>query len=56
MALAHALSATGEGEGDLVVYQGEEMGSPSSILLRWDHELVEIGGGVADEGSRPIDR
>ena len=56
VALAHALSAAGEGQGDLVVRQGEEMGSPSSILLRWHPGVVEIGGAVADEGSRLVDR
>lgn len=56
VALAHALMTEGEEESDLVVHQGEEIGSPSAILLRWDRQRVAIGGTVVRDESRFLDR
>jgi trans-2,3-dihydro-3-hydroxyanthranilate isomerase len=46
VALAYALSITGEPEGALDIEQGEEMGHPSLIQLRWDDRQASIGGTV----------
>jgi trans-2,3-dihydro-3-hydroxyanthranilate isomerase len=46
VALAVALSAAGEPEGHLSINQGEEIGHPSRIELRWDTTTASIGGTV----------
>lgn len=46
VALAYALSLAGEPEGALDIEQGEEMGHPSLIHLRWDDRQASIGGTV----------
>jgi trans-2,3-dihydro-3-hydroxyanthranilate isomerase len=56
VALAHVLTAAGEAEGDLTIHQGEEMGAPSSIRLRWSPGMVEIGGSVARDGALFLER
>jgi trans-2,3-dihydro-3-hydroxyanthranilate isomerase len=56
VALASAMVSTGEAAGDVVIHQGEEMGAPSQIHLRWRPGMVEIGGTVASDGVRFLDR
>ncbi len=46
VALAAVLRHEGMEAGDVVVHQGDEIASPSSILLRWGADGVEIGGSV----------
>lgn len=41
--------------GSVLVHQGEEMGSPSTIKLAWEGSLVSIGGAVADHGVSSVD-
>jgi trans-2,3-dihydro-3-hydroxyanthranilate isomerase len=54
-ALAAALSAAGEGEGSLVLEQGDEVGAPSSISLSWSGSSASIGGSVRREGVRVLE-
>lgn len=54
VALAAWLRSEGESEGRLVVHQGDEIGFPSTIDLRWDATTTEIGGTVVSEGMRTL--
>ncbi len=47
VALATRLAADGEPSGDLTIEQGEEIGHPSRIKLRWQDATASIGGTVA---------
>lgn len=55
VALAAVLRHEGEAAGDLVIHQGEEMGSPSLIELRWDPITTLIGGAVTRQEVRLLD-
>lgn len=55
VALAAAMSSDGETSGSLTIHQGEEMGNPSQIELRWTPESVSIGGGVVRDEVRLLD-
>lgn len=46
VALARVLSTLGMSTGSITVYQGDEVGSPSSILLDWSPGRIAIGGEV----------
>jgi trans-2,3-dihydro-3-hydroxyanthranilate isomerase len=46
VALARVLSTLGMATGSITVYQGDEIGSPSSILLDWSPGKIAIGGEV----------
>lgn len=46
VALARVLSTLGMASGSITVYQGDELGCPSSILLDWSPGRIAIGGGV----------
>jgi predicted PhzF superfamily epimerase YddE/YHI9 len=46
VALAAVLRHEGEAAGALTIHQGEEMGSPSRIELRWDGSSTRVGGAV----------
>lgn len=46
VALARVLSTLGMATGSITVYQGDEVGAPSSILLDWSPGIIAIGGEV----------
>jgi trans-2,3-dihydro-3-hydroxyanthranilate isomerase len=46
IALSHACMRRGEPSGALTVFQGDEIGHPSTIQLAWDGDGVTIGGTV----------
>jgi trans-2,3-dihydro-3-hydroxyanthranilate isomerase len=46
VALAAALQARGRSRGRLVIHQGDEVGSPSTIRLSWGGARARIGGTV----------
>ena len=46
VALARVLSMLGMSTGSITVYQGDEVGAPSSILLDWSPGRIAIGGAV----------
>ncbi|CAN5898851.1 PhzF family phenazine biosynthesis protein [soil metagenome] len=52
VALARALDAT---SGSLTIHQGEEMGWPSLLRLRWDGDEVTVGGTVGDLGRATVE-
>jgi trans-2,3-dihydro-3-hydroxyanthranilate isomerase len=52
VALAAAMRSAGEEEGSVTIRQGEEMGHPSLIELRWRGDATEIGGAVTHDGTR----
>lgn len=56
VALASALAFAGEGEGRLVIEQGDEVGSPSTISLAWAGGRVSVGGTVQVEEVRRLSR
>ena len=55
VALAYALHMSGESTGRLTIHQGEEMGHPSTIELRWNDTGASIGGSVVHEEVRSLD-
>lgn len=56
VALASALGRTGEGEGSLVIDQGDEVGAPSRIFLVWSGGMASVGGAVRREEDRLLGR
>jgi len=54
VALATWLSSNGETSGVLTIRQGESIGHPSTIKLRWDDSTASIGGTVAMDEVRQI--
>jgi trans-2,3-dihydro-3-hydroxyanthranilate isomerase len=54
VALATMLAAAGETEGIVIIDQGEEMGHPSRIKLRWSGTTASIGGTVAQDELREL--
>ncbi len=52
VALAAALSSEGETEGSLEIAQGEEIGAPSTIHLKWAGGTASIGGTVVRDEAR----
>ena len=55
MALAAHLREAGQVEGALVIHQGDEIGHPSTIHLRWDQDTSSIGGTVVRDEVRVLD-
>jgi trans-2,3-dihydro-3-hydroxyanthranilate isomerase len=55
-ALAAVMAFEGEAEGCLTIDQGDEVGFPSRIGLRWDREGVSIGGTVCRDEVRVLER
>lgn len=55
-ALAAVRSHLGETDGDVVIHQGDEMGHPSSILLRWGEGVALLGGTVVRDEVTVIER
>jgi trans-2,3-dihydro-3-hydroxyanthranilate isomerase len=56
VALATVLAARGERSGVLQIDQGESIGHPSRIELRWGGATASIGGTVVLEEERILDR
>ncbi|HUU62147.1 MAG TPA: PhzF family phenazine biosynthesis protein [Acidimicrobiia bacterium] len=56
VALASALASAGEREGSLVIDQGDEVGAPSRISLRWSGGMVTVGGTVRRDEVRALGR
>ena len=54
VALAHSYRLRGDDRGHLTVYQGDEIGHPSTILLDWIGTRTTIGGTVRPEPSRNV--
>jgi trans-2,3-dihydro-3-hydroxyanthranilate isomerase len=54
-ALAAVLRFEGEPEGALDITQGDEMGHPCDIHLRWNAEHASLGGTVAHDEIREIE-
>lgn len=52
VALAAALCSEGIIDGELIIHQGEEMGHPSRIDLRWTPDRITIGGTVSRDEVR----
>ena len=55
-ALAAIRRHIGEGRGTANVYQGDEIGAPSTIRLSWDERHASIGGTVRRDEVRVIER
>jgi trans-2,3-dihydro-3-hydroxyanthranilate isomerase len=55
VAWATAMVASGETEGSVTVYQGEEIGFPSQIELSWTPTSARIGGGCVRDELRFLD-
>ena len=49
VALATRFAAAGEPNGSVTIHQGEEIGHPSCIELRWEGRTASIGGRVAQD-------
>jgi trans-2,3-dihydro-3-hydroxyanthranilate isomerase len=56
VALAAQLRAGGFGKGSLTIHQGDEIGHPSTIRLRWDQSSASIGGTVERDEVRQLER
>lgn len=54
VALATMFAARGEASGSLTIDQGEEIGHPSRINLRWAGSTASIGGTVARDEVREL--
>jgi trans-2,3-dihydro-3-hydroxyanthranilate isomerase len=52
VALAAVLEAHGEASGSVVISQGDEIGTPSTIQLRWADGRASIGGTVVRDEER----
>jgi trans-2,3-dihydro-3-hydroxyanthranilate isomerase len=55
VALAAVLASQGHTTGDLVIRQGDEIGSPSTIHLSWNGPEANVGGTVVRDGTRELD-
>jgi trans-2,3-dihydro-3-hydroxyanthranilate isomerase len=55
VALAAHLRDSGQSDGSLVIHQGDEIGHPSTIQLRWDQATASIGGTVVRDEVRTLD-
>ena len=55
VALAAHLRTAGQISGRLTIHQGEEIGHPSTIQLRWDEVSSSIGGTVVRDEVRELD-
>ena len=55
VALATMYAARGEAAGDVRIDQGEEIGHPSRINLRWQQTTASIGGSIVTDGTRSLE-
>jgi trans-2,3-dihydro-3-hydroxyanthranilate isomerase len=54
-ALAAVRRHIGEGSGSATIYQGDEIGAPSTIRLAWDERRASIGGTVRRDELRVLE-
>lgn len=54
VALATMWAASGEKSGQVVIHQGEEIGHPSQLELRWSGAVASIGGTVVMDEIREL--
>jgi trans-2,3-dihydro-3-hydroxyanthranilate isomerase len=54
VALATMWAARGEPAGEVFIHQGEEIGHPSRIELRWSDATASIGGRVVEDDPRVV--
>ena len=54
-ALASYFRSIGRPDGSIVIHQGDEIGHPSTIRLRWDEANSSIGGTVVRDGVRLLE-
>lgn len=54
VALASVLNLTDGPRGEVTIHQGEEMGQPCEIRLRWEAGRAAIGGGVVEDAPRQV--
>lgn len=54
VALAAVLRRSGMADGNVEISQGDEIGLPSTIRLRWTEQTVELGGTVRRDEVRVI--
>jgi trans-2,3-dihydro-3-hydroxyanthranilate isomerase len=55
VALAAFLRTAGQAEGQVVIHQGDEIGHPATIQLRWDADFSSIGGTVVRDEVRELE-
>ncbi len=55
VALAAVLRHTGRRTGDVVISQGDEIGHPSTLRVRWSEGGVEVGGTVRRDEVRELE-
>jgi predicted PhzF superfamily epimerase YddE/YHI9 len=55
-ALASYFRSIGQAIGSIVIHQGDEIGHPSTVRLRWDEANSSIGGTVIRDEVRLLDR
>jgi trans-2,3-dihydro-3-hydroxyanthranilate isomerase len=55
-ALAAVRAHLGEGRGEAVIHQGDEIGHPSQIRVSWDDHMVHLGGSVIRDEVRVLER
>jgi trans-2,3-dihydro-3-hydroxyanthranilate isomerase len=55
IALGALLRSRGKSSGDLLIRQGDEIGSPSEIALKWHGDHAWVGGHVAHRSTRLLD-
>jgi trans-2,3-dihydro-3-hydroxyanthranilate isomerase len=53
-ALAAVRVAQGQAHGEHLIHQGEEIGQPCAINLRWSQNTVSLGGTVAEDEGRSV--
>ena len=53
-ALAAVRVAQGQQHGEHTIHQGQEIGRPCEITVRWNGATVELGGAVAEDESREL--
>lgn len=54
-ALASYFRSIGQPDGSIVIHQGDEIGHPSTVRLRWDEANSSIGGTVVRDEVRLLD-
>jgi trans-2,3-dihydro-3-hydroxyanthranilate isomerase len=54
VALAAVRVAQGQPHGEHVIHQGEEIGQPCEINVRWNPDSVTLGGAVAEDAARTV--
>lgn len=55
IALSALLRSRGMTSGDLLMRQGDEIGAPSEIMLRWEDDRAWVGGTVVHRHTRVLD-